>query len=470
MATKSKPRRSRKTTKKKMGIINKNKRNRSMTRRNRLNRVKRKKDKRLKDKTKMKKYKRGKNKTKRIKGGVTGETVIESTKLDQKFKFTLVVDGPDKEAFFGSEGKTIGKDILYLTDPCGSYFVGNIRKTAIKRVIGKKNFFTRKEINSVEGKFKIVYKSMALHSGAGGASGSIYNSIFPGQEYKSNKFTIKRPDLYLIDVLYSEILTYNKLQGTPYSSILASALNSINVDVFSIDKLLRELRELRTILASQPSTTDLYEQMESNINEQSTIKPVFEGIKQLLKSNTPFMALTPDDLRSTPIIKFYRNHMAPDNDEKAICVIHQMGVNFRVEADTTRGSINLCRAYLNIRKCMELIASQGVTPKVDGIAKPCIVTYLSLGIFSGEINKQQLVDIAEDTMEYDQSGEESTPGEESIKTIKYSFSGSFNKSDPGTKDIQIPVIGPLYRDVYGNFNKRLNDSITAGIKYFSQSQ
>ena len=181
------------------------------------------------------------------------------------------------------------------------------------------------------------------------------------------------------------------------------------------------------------------------------------------------MALTPNGLQSTPIIKFYRNHMVPnDNDEKAICVIHQMGVNFKVE-DNAMGSKNLCRAYLNIRKCMELIASQGVTPKVDGIEQPCIVTYLSLGIFSGKINKKNLVDIAEHTMKYDQSGEASTSGEASIKTIKYSFSGSFNEREPSRTVITIPNIGLLYNEVYKNFDKRLDASITAGIKYFTQS-
>ena len=462
MATKSKPRRSRKTTKKRMGITNKNKRNRSMTRRNRLNRVKRKKDKRLKDKTKMKKYKRGKNKTKRIKGGVTDAIVIESTKLDQKFKFTLV-KRTDKGTFFGQGNKIIGKDILYLTDPCGSNFVGNSRKTAIKKAIGKK-ILSFKPPMTVENKFEIVYGSMALHSGAGGASGSIYNSIFPGQKSQEKFFSIQRPDLYLIDVLYSEILTYKKFQGTPYSVILLPALNSINIDAFSIDRLLTELRELRTILAPLKSTRDLYEQMKSNIEQFSTIKPVFVEIERLLISNKPFMALTPDDLQSTPIIKFYRNHMVPDdNDEKAICVIHQMGVDFRVAGNIATGSKNLCRAYLNIRKCMELIASRGVTPKVDGIEQPCLVTYLSLGIFSGTINKQKLVDIAERTMNYDQSGEAS------IKTIKYSFSGSFNEHEPSRTVITIPDIGSLYSDVYEKFDESLDASITAGIKYFTQS-
>ena len=479
MATKSKPRRSRKTTKKKMGITNKNKRNRSMTRRNRLNRlnrVKRKKDKRLKDKTKMKKYKRGKNKTKRIKGGAT---VTEPTKLDQKFKFTLVEDGPDKEAFFGSEGKTIGEDILYLTDPCGSNFVGDVRKQEINEKLREVDQDAElDEKGKLDKKFHIVYESKALHSGAGGASGSIYNSIFSGQRSPGKKFTIQRPYLYLIDVLYSEILTFKKLKDTPYGSILVPTLVSIEVDAFNMDKLLEELRKLRhRVEQSRVSTMDdLFENMKIKrtlikrkiIPGLSSIEPIFERIKQLLIRSTPFMALTPNGLQSTPIIKFYRNHMVPnDNDEKAICVIHQMGVNFKVE-DNAMGSKNLCRAYLNIRKCMELIASQGVTPKVDGIEQPCIVTYLSLGIFSGKIIKQKLVDIAESTMEYDQSGEASTPGEASTKSIRYCFSGLLNKREPGTVDIQIPVIGPLYRDVYGNFDERLDHSITAGINYFTK--
>lgn len=475
MATKSKPRRSRKTTKKKMGIINK--RNRSMTRRNRLNRVKRKKDKRLKDKTKMKKYKRGKNKTKRIKGGAT-----EPTKLDQKFKFTLVKDGPDEEIFFGSEGKTIGEDILYLTDPCGSNFVGNVRK---QEIIVKLQEVDQDagldEKGKLDKKFHIVYESKALHKGAGGASGSIYNSIFSGQRSEGKKFSIQRPYLYLIDVLYSEILTFKKLKYTSYGSILVPTLLSIGVDAYNMDELLEELRELRrrVVGKSRVSTIEgLFENMEEKrvgirrrriIPRLSTIEPVFEQIKQLLIRSTPFMALTPNGLQSTPIIKFYRNHVVPDdNDEKAICVIHQMGVDFRVEGNIDMGTKNLCRAYLNIRKCMELIASQGVTPKVYRIEQPCIVTYLSLGIFSGTINKQQLVKIAKDTMEYDQSGEASTPGEESTKSIRYCFSGLLNKRNPGTVDIQIPVIGPVYSEVYGNFDERLVASITAGINYFTK--
>jgi len=221
------------------------------------------------------------------------------------------------------------KEVKCILDPCGEQYVGwSKKKQMINALEKQKSFFA---------KFNIVYKDYALHHGAGSLSGVIYNNLFKNQAIsKTGNFFVIHPVLYLLDIIYFDILSFINLEEkkTGYLSELRDIYINHLRTIFGCffydwEGIMGEIHELREQILKplndegnprSPTNIEIVEALIILLSSEKMRNPIIRIIVQL-KVNKPFISLLPMTIH-TPIVKFYGTIKDP------ICVCHQMGVNF----------------------------------------------------------------------------------------------------------------------------------------------